>query len=64
MATFSIIIIVLAETGPGMPGCTVLVDKAGLILLGLGGAGLGRDRILEVELGGFPAMLGPVKVVP
>jgi hypothetical protein len=61
MVTLSIIIIVLAEPGPGLPGCRVWVGKAGIILLGLGKAGLGRDGILEVELG-FPAMLGPGNV--
>ena len=51
LTTFSIIIIVLAETGPGLPGCTVLVGKAGLLLLGLGRAG-------------FPATKEPGKVFP
>ena len=47
MATFSIIITVLAETRPGLPGCTVLVCKTGLILLGLARAGLGRGPALN-----------------
>ena len=51
LTTFSIIIIVLAETGPGLPGCTVLVGTAGLLLLGLGRAG-------------FPATKEPGEVFP